>query len=650
MFCAKCGKELEHDARFCAECGTVVKKKADAPKMKVPKQKIPKPILFSVVGLATVIIIAVIIAKSGVANTYSKERGIKKALEGVTEQMDALSVRISCTHDAEGTTNGVKAESYSNDSAVVNFINNEAHLSEGETYFSLTPIPFDGTSHQEKTTFEAYCTADDEVVRKIDGAEFSYVVDTEPIKMEECLWFFESIKDDIKEAEIIEVDENTLKVVGNLDNATKICDTYVNFIDLTGDGPEYQTTNQVSYELLIDMKEKRVKSICFDLSDIAAYVWYGSGFSQTGITDISGSMTIEYLQINDADSFTIPSFEGGKQAAQSSDGVLSTDISASDKSYCNTYADFLRFYISDFSTTPKFQMGYIDEDDIPELFIIDGNGHVNGVKIYTYYNNNVKEVEEFGSYGSMSYAPMKNFFVSSNSGMGASYNTFYSLHLGNEEVIHDFCLYEDFVGEDYTLTTLECSIDGVEVSEEEYDRELEKAYEEISATINYDTAYEINEENIRSRVLALLETEDGGINPNSLGQDEDIDISVEQIRIWYYDTQDRLDSLLYASYDTNLDCYFDGGCPAKVVAKSGYNGWNVSREYYYHDQELYFVFVYGDIGEYRFYVKNGVLIRSISPDGNITDMGNEVSQDVLNIWERIKTEEESFPLMVNCGA
>lgn len=132
----------------------------------------------------------------------------------------------------------------------------------------------------------------------------------------------------------------------------------------------------------------------------------------------------------------------------------------------------------------------------------------------------------------------------------------------------------------------------------------------------------------------------------------DVEAEVEQIRTWYYDTQNRLDSLLYAMYAPNLEGYFEGGYPVKMVAKSGYNGWNVTREYYYHDQKLYFIFAYGESGEYRIYVKGGVVIRTIAPDGTITDMGDDMPADVKEVVDKVleEAEREAFQDLINCGA
>lgn len=134
------------------------------------------------------------------------------------------------------------------------------------------------------------------------------------------------------------------------------------------------------------------------------------------------------------------------------------------------------------------------------------------------------------------------------------------------------------------------------------------------------------------------------------GDSVDVDKEVKKIRTWYYDTQYGLDKLVYSSYDTNLYCYFDGGYPAKVVAKSGYNGWNATREYYYHDNKLYFIFIYGEMGEYRYYIKDDKVIRSITPDGKVVDIGNSMKQDAWKLVDRAFDEIDTLPSMVNCGA
>lgn len=62
----------------------------------------------------------------------------------------------------------------------------------------------------------------------------------------------------------------------------------------------------------------------------------------------------------------------------------------------------------------RFAPGYIDEDDIPELFLSYGDGHVNGVHIFTYLSSSeeVTRIGEFSSFGEIVYAQGKNRILS----------------------------------------------------------------------------------------------------------------------------------------------------------------------------------------------------------------------------------------------
>ncbi|MDD3416616.1 MAG: zinc-ribbon domain-containing protein [Lachnospiraceae bacterium] len=130
----------------------------------------------------------------------------------------------------------------------------------------------------------------------------------------------------------------------------------------------------------------------------------------------------------------------------------------------------------------------------------------------------------------------------------------------------------------------------------------------------------------------------------------DIGAEVEQIREWYYDTQNNIDRLLYAGYPDDIHCYFDGAYPGKVIVPAGYSDFNYVREYYYHDQKLYFVFAYNSSGdEHRIYVKDGNVIRHINGDSTV-DRGYGMSQKMLDMQEwAINESDELFPTMINCG-
>ncbi|MCI6061688.1 MAG: hypothetical protein MR729_11140 [Dorea sp.] len=99
----------------------------------------------------------------------------------------------------------------------------------------------------------------------------------------------------------------------------------------------------------------------------------------------------------------------------------------------------------------------------------------------------------------------------------------------------------------------------------------------------------------------------------------DVEAEVEQIRSWYYSP-------------TESD--------EKFVLNNGTDGWNYSREYYFHDGVLYFAFVFNGTEEHRLYFKDGVMIRYIDENKNVYDYGN-TSQ--FYDWEsRVLQESEQF--------
>ncbi len=71
--------------------------------------------------------------------------------------------------------------------------------------------------------------------------------------------------------------------------------------------------------------------------------------------------------------------------------------------YAEAYCGFLRERYRNNPYVEMLPMGfrlvYIDGDDIPELLLMEDNCHAAGVWGYTYCNDRIIEVGEFGSFG-----------------------------------------------------------------------------------------------------------------------------------------------------------------------------------------------------------------------------------------------------------
>lgn len=126
----------------------------------------------------------------------------------------------------------------------------------------------------------------------------------------------------------------------------------------------------------------------------------------------------------------------------------------------------------------KYALGFINEDDIPELFVTDGDIHAYGTKVYTYVDGKVVAVGEFGQYGGFGFTPRKNNIYSFYYGMGVGMNTIYSMNpdgtlvekatFMTEEYGIDPDTEEEYYGRHY--------IGDEEVSGDVYEAELSKYY------------------------------------------------------------------------------------------------------------------------------------------------------------------------------
>ncbi len=91
------------------------------------------------------------------------------------------------------------------------------------------------------------------------------------------------------------------------------------------------------------------------------------------------------------------------------------------------YAGFLADYrTEDFvgNLGVKYGCGYVDEDEIPELFVVQDNAHNATITLYAYRDGEVRKIGDFGSLGSGRYIPYRNILLDHYWGSGADYTTF----------------------------------------------------------------------------------------------------------------------------------------------------------------------------------------------------------------------------------
>lgn len=408
MICKNCGKQIKDGVSFCPHCGKPVGS----------SNKKPNKSIFVIMGLVITVIIMTVIIKSGIVSSYFEKKEIQKiekenrevvdeALMKASEKTTALSVTISGGSSADANYDGYNMESTMNDNAKVDFNNNKVHMSDGNTNFKAMPKVFDGTGHSEGNKFEVYISDSGKVIRSIDGAEFE-TIEAEPLEIQECLWFFEDIKKNLDNVDI-EQDADELILKGTLDNGKEICDTYIKFIDLAGDEPEYQVTDHVSYELRILKTTKEVEHIEFDVSDIAEYVWYGSNDDGLGISNVYGDLRITYRSFQEAEDFEVPILEEDSF----SNGITETDL----PEWLNAYIERFENEKTDYHKSAS--LIYLNDDDIPEcvLWFYEDDSFYHSYGYILSYNDGLIENELYiAQYGldGFHYAPQSGLFYTTN--------------------------------------------------------------------------------------------------------------------------------------------------------------------------------------------------------------------------------------------
>ncbi|MCQ2523876.1 MAG: hypothetical protein MJ123_06000 [Lachnospiraceae bacterium] len=150
-----------------------------------------------------------------------------------------------------------------------------------------------------------------------------------------------------------------------------------------------------------------------------------------------------------------------KSASQTQSALEKTYASTSveDMDMVSAYAYFLYdaaggFLVSD--SPMCFALAYVDDDDVLELLICNGNGEMDNIWVYKYdpKANDVNLVGGFGDYGSMVYYPKKNLIEDSSFGPGVESMSYYCID--DMDVISLGYLKHDMDLGTYSIDDVEC--------------------------------------------------------------------------------------------------------------------------------------------------------------------------------------------------
>lgn len=180
---------------------------------------------------------------------------------------------------------------------------------------------------------------------------------------------------------------------------------------------------------------------------------------------------------------------------QTAEGTEKEEASAEEAlwsvvSYTTAYRRFLEAYVEENSAhRARVMLALIDDDNVPELLLIEDNIHASGVKVYTYYQKSVIELGEFGSMGNMQYAERGGMILGTFTGMGESDASFYQVKDGEAKLVCSLISYQPPDGRPELY-----EIDGISVTEEVHNKKWEELYDTGKyVVIGYDDALTIGE-------------------------------------------------------------------------------------------------------------------------------------------------------------
>ena len=116
---------------------------------------------------------------------------------------------------------------------------------------------------------------------------------------------------------------------------------------------------------------------------------------------------------------------------------------------------------------PKFTLVYLNDDEIPELAIVDDWRHGDGVGYYIYADGEVVFIGEYGQYGGNRYVEKESIIFGEYDGAEAAHYWIYRID-GTKEILlqsRDLYIHWDSEYEDPEYTYI---VDEKEVAEEEY--------------------------------------------------------------------------------------------------------------------------------------------------------------------------------------
>ena len=185
-------------------------------------------------------------------------------------------------------------------------------------------------------------------------------------------------------------------------------------------------------------------------------------------------------------------------------------VHAAEKTWQEAYLAVIENYSPDSHPNASFQMYYVDGDAIPELYV-DAGEFVEGLLLYTYYENEAVLCKEDSYRGSTYFYSSKNGifreYYAVNAGAEA-HEQLLKLENGTISMLYNFChdtreLHDETLDDYY--------INDEKVTKEAYESKITEVESEYSLSLDFQvTATQYTYDEMKQYLLDTMESEENG--------------------------------------------------------------------------------------------------------------------------------------------
>ncbi|MDE5932255.1 MAG: hypothetical protein K2H40_07210 [Lachnospiraceae bacterium] len=314
--------------------------------------------------------------------------------------------------------------------------------------------------------------------------------------------------------------------------------------------------------------------------------------------------------------------EGEEKEAVTAEEAVTEDVSDKTEtsfpavSYMTAYRRFLEAYVKEnkYAHWARVVLAFIDDDNIPELLLIEDNSHAAGVKVYTYDQEAVIELGEFGSMGSMQYVERGGMIFSGFTNMGESDAAFFQVKDREVKLVCSLMSYQPPDGSPELY-----EIDGVRVTEEAHNKKWEELYDAGEyVLIGYDDAFAVQESDsadlLAEAVDTLLLHRESPQLAEMVAEQSEVLEGYGAFLAEYSSQRDGSDSEEVPGFAFT---YLDGDDVPELIVIDGYAHSCGAAVYTFEKGEVISVGVYGQYGAMGYQEKEGIVFDDYDTGGNV---------------------------------